>query len=174
VFFFASLSRRYDQAFRLLAAKDAELAALAAKGHKSDRALRTERLVCASFDDYVESELRSAPPSSLSLNPLVGLLLSHFGGVSLPAQSQSLPHSEDERDQAEEHQQSLSQQKYTASQSLSQSKQPVQNSLSPISQRKSPPKSVTSPKRPAKGGAVVIDANPNKKQKFVSRKNAFV
>lgn len=167
--------------FKLFAAKDAEIAALAAKGQKADRSIRTERLTYTNLEEFVDYELHAAPAASCEVSPLFALFVAHATGANEQSRNPSardedllnhLPGSPEASPQS----QRPSTQQQNSQRGVGRGTQPPA-SYSQVAASVSPPGSNNaSPKKApqSKKAAVVIDGQPKKKQKVISRKNAFV
>lgn len=180
---FDERKHRYEQMFKLFAAKDAEIAALASKGQKADRSIRTERLTSTNLDEFVDGELNVAPSLTCEISPLFQVFLAHATGnggqsrnVSARDQDELLNllpgspeiSSQSQRISSQQHSPRGGGGRGTTQGSPSYSQYPA--SGSPPGSSQASPKKVPAGKK----AAVVVDSQPKKKQKVISRKNAFV
>ncbi len=171
------LVRQYAMLFGELVRKDAELAALAKRGHKTDRAMRTERLAHTVLAEFAESELRTSFGGAVTqLEPTFDVFLRHFAGGS--AQEQAQQQFADEEHQQHGGEASVAHQSNSPSQhgpgnmtSLSQ-QAPPSPSLSPVPSARTSPDG--SPAHGTQRGAAVVVEGATKKRKVVNRKQAFV
>jgi hypothetical protein len=171
----SELARQHAILFEELVRKDAELAALAKRGHKADRALRTERLAHSSIEERVEAELRARgnalPTPNAALDGPLALVLRHFAGGAEPA-----PGPEEQQQEAPDDASPapLSQSVAPSSQAFAAPGSPSQSQHPPSAGATASMPPLSPVKRGGRGPAVVVDAGPKKKQKVVNRKNAFV
>ena len=171
------LGRQCGLLWSELARKDAELAALARRGHKAERSVRTERLASAALEQFAEGELRARPrPPPPPLDGPLDLFLRHFVAAAAPAPEEPAP---EQPPQPHSHSQAAAAAAAAERTPLSQPLGPPASlSLSPPPPAAAAAAADSAPLSPHRGGvrgpAVVVDGGAKKKQKVVSRKNAFV